>query len=556
MAMKSSSRDCEEEFGSGSEGLGDFVKAEESSDIASIDHLSKPPPERDLEFFRKAGLSVDGDNPHRLKEHKHVPTAEIEKVFGKWSSRAGYRYKNCRDPLLREKIERIWKLAYSKDAMPRSKIVSTQFGLGIVAEEMGRPISWAEFAEETNASQRLKYQKRVDKAVATLKDAKKLAGSTRSVKLEGESECDLNSKLTGPGTVDVRGGAQHCGRSKEWILQLTAEITQLLQLCAMEVEAVKQQLHKARKEKEELQSRVSAHKILLESVQASLSEEVCKTQALEKRAASHFRSPSASPCKPQAQAGNVVEVGPEPFDTDSLSEQKMQETCLRRFCEKHAGQYSQLCGELEQKEKVVQDLEHRSVYCDLQNNALGEQLLSLKKRQGGIRLYPHPLVYPAESQEPRADFLKITTCVLCKCSFPHSDIIVTSCRHLYHPWCAAIHFRHHSTCIDGTCGARLSPEWCLSFGFREFDQEMNEQALAEGCEEARLQLLNLRSQTARVHCPNVGMCFLISNVFICTVVQYVFVCVKPRTLFVAFLGCLKKPISLFSTLRLVLFVYL
>jgi hypothetical protein len=91
---------------------------------------------------------------------------------------------------LREKIERIWKLAYSKDAMPRSKVVSTQFGLGIVAEEMGRAISWADFAEETNTSQRLKYQKRVTKAVATLKDAKKLAECTRTVKQEGDSECE------------------------------------------------------------------------------------------------------------------------------------------------------------------------------------------------------------------------------------------------------------------------------------------------------------------------------------------------------------------------------
>ena len=116
-----------------------------------------------------------------MKEHKHVITTKIEKVFRKWSSWTRYRYKNCRDPKLREEIERIWKLAYNKDAMPRSKIVSTQFGLRIVAEEMGRPISWIDFVEETNASQNLKYQKRVTKGMATLKDAKKLAECMKSV---------------------------------------------------------------------------------------------------------------------------------------------------------------------------------------------------------------------------------------------------------------------------------------------------------------------------------------------------------------------------------------
>jgi hypothetical protein len=86
----------------------------------------------------------------------------------------------------------------------------------------------------------------------------------------------------------------------------------------MEVEAAKQQLQKAWKDREDFRSHVSIHKFMLEIVQTSLSEEVCKTQALEKRAASQCRSPSASPCKPQP--GNVPKVGPEVFDMESLAE--------------------------------------------------------------------------------------------------------------------------------------------------------------------------------------------------------------------------------------------
>jgi hypothetical protein len=81
-----------------------------------------------------------------------------------------------------------------------------------VAEEMGRPISWADFAEETNASQRLKYQKRVTKAMAILKDPKKLAECTRTMKQEGDSKCEQDSKLIGPGATDVLGSAQKSGR--------------------------------------------------------------------------------------------------------------------------------------------------------------------------------------------------------------------------------------------------------------------------------------------------------------------------------------------------------
>ena len=115
---------------------------------------------------------------------------------------------------MREKIERIWKLAYNKDAMLRSKIVSTQFWLGIVTKEMGHPISWVDFGEETNTSQCLKYQKRVTKVVATLKDTKKLTECMRTVKQEGDSKCEQDSKLTRPRAIDVFGRVLKSGRSK------------------------------------------------------------------------------------------------------------------------------------------------------------------------------------------------------------------------------------------------------------------------------------------------------------------------------------------------------
>ena len=70
---------------------------------------------------------------------------------------ATYRYKGCQDAVLREKIEKIWKLACNKEKMSKLKIVATQFVLGIVAEQMEKKISWASFVEETNATQCAKY---------------------------------------------------------------------------------------------------------------------------------------------------------------------------------------------------------------------------------------------------------------------------------------------------------------------------------------------------------------------------------------------------------------
>jgi hypothetical protein len=203
-----------------------------------IECIAKPPPVRNLQYFVGVGLSDEGENPHRLREHKHISTLEIEKVFSKWSNRTGYRYKECRDAALREKIERIWKLAYNKEKMPKSKIVATQFALGIVAEQMGKKICWAAFAEETNAIQCAKYHSRIKSALAGGFRDKKMGGSTGKVKTERGSDCELESKLTQHGLdTGTSGGLSR--RSREWRQKLSTEVNQLLQLYSIDVEAAK-----------------------------------------------------------------------------------------------------------------------------------------------------------------------------------------------------------------------------------------------------------------------------------------------------------------------------
>ena len=108
-------------------------KSLESDKLEAIEGLAQPLPEQGLECFVSVGLFGERNNPHCLKDHKHVPTTMVMKVFGKFSDCIG-RYKNYHDHVLREKIEKIWTTCYSKDQMPRSKIISTQFGLGIVVE--------------------------------------------------------------------------------------------------------------------------------------------------------------------------------------------------------------------------------------------------------------------------------------------------------------------------------------------------------------------------------------------------------------------------------------
>jgi ribosomal protein L29 len=54
------------------------------------------------------------------------------------------------------------------------------------------------------------------------------------------------------------------------------------------------------------------------------------------------------------------------------------------------------------------------------------------------------------------------------------------------------------------CKTMMSLEWCKSFGIREFDKEMVEKELFEGCEEVHLHQFNMQMQATLAHCPNVG----------------------------------------------------
>jgi hypothetical protein len=54
----------------------------------------------------------------------------------------------------------------------------------------------------------------------------------------------------------------------------------------------------------------------------------------------------------------------------------------------------------------------------------------------------------------------------------------------------------------------MSPKWSNSLGYREFDKDMYEKDVLEGCEEARLHQFNLRRQGTVTYYFNVSeLCF-------------------------------------------------
>jgi hypothetical protein len=94
-----------------------------------------------------------------------------------------------------------------------------------------------------------------------------------------------------------------------------------------------------------------------------------------------------------------------------------------------------------------------------------------------------------------SDILRIITYTLCQVPFSHSGIIVLSCRHVYHSFCAWVLFVHGRKCITNGCQSLSHAKWHRSFGWREPGLEMLQRALMLGCAEERRKILLLSSLT-------------------------------------------------------------
>jgi hypothetical protein len=166
-----------------------------------------------------------------------------------------------------------------------------------------------------------------------------------------------------------------------------------------------------------------------------------------------------------------------------------------------------LRAELEWAESVVVNMAHEIEAHRLQYKALKAELLELQKGKTLGSFWPRPMVYSEEKGagiSDRSGLLEISTCSLCQFPFPNSDIIVSSCRHLYHPYCASVVFVHGGKCIAKGCQNLPHPEWHKSFGWGEPSAEMLQMAEMLGCAEEQRKTLQLRMEEAKATCPNGG----------------------------------------------------
>lgn len=110
--------------------------------------------------------------------------------------------------------------------------------------------------------------------------------------------------------------------------------------------------------------------------------------------------------------------------------------------------------------------------------AVGRQIDEMKST-GGVKFLPKPLLHPPSSDILGSDsYLHVRPCGWCRRGYHCFDIAVTSCKHMFHPFCLAEAFRETSSCV--VCGSTLHPEWWFSWGLRPLTSELEATALDLG----------------------------------------------------------------------------
>ena len=168
----------------------------------------------------------------------------------------------------------------------------------------------------------------------------------------------------------------------------------------------------------------------------------------------------------------------------------------------------------------------------------------LRYERHSTSLNPVPLVYSQsafrEDESPEQRFLKITKCALCGFRFPKSDIVITSCQHMYHMFCAKVTYESGYKCVAPNCSDKLvDPDWHRSFGWGGPGSLVVEDVAARImlCNEEVARLLTKWAERACLRCPNTGK--------YCACNFFVLVFCDVFTLYVKVYG--NQTISTFST---------
>jgi hypothetical protein len=89
--------------------------------------------------------------------------------------------------------------------------------------------------------------------------------------------------------------------------------------------------------------------------------------------------------------------------------------------------------------------------------------IRLMKEGGGVANWLKPYLHP-EVPEDGIGVFELEACSFCNRWYTAFDVVMSSCKHFYHPFCVAKLVETQILCV--ICKEQFHPVWWRSFGFR------------------------------------------------------------------------------------------
>ena len=445
----------------------------------------------------------------------------LQKLFGARygeAGRAGFCWLNCKVPEVLARIRFLHPILYQHGPTEIPNNVKVKFAEGVTFEyeEGSGFVDWCAFGAETNERQRSRYKGDLAKLLALrktfeVKGAVDVRGKEwRSIKLEpgvavaraslqsaeglepaitksclGETgDCDGNFESGMGSGVCVQGSVRDhseglVGWRKKLVLERLQELEGLMGVVHLELKAFVLKRVSCLDKVEVAKSKCKQTKCLIDSCKHQIHQKSIRIKALEDEGASSDR---------------------EKIKMEGIQEQLVEEEA----------QMSIDSDKLHKAELELEDVESVIEGRQKQFDALAAENFQLKRGKSNASFWPRPMVYSQEFSTPRLQIrddcgsIVIGVCCLCLFPFPQNDIVVSTCRHLYHPFCASVVFVNSSKCVAKGCGEVPHSEWYNSFGWGEPPADMLDQASMLGIAEERSRILHARAEVAKASLPPNG----------------------------------------------------
>lgn len=398
--------------------------------------LSDPPPLLGREFFtEKYGFQDEGADPMKLTKWKGQPFDDSKCValFGEPCGaygRNGYSWKSVKSRRIRKRVQDLMTALYQREVVPH--LLPHKMARGIVLEEENEKVNWAAYGAATNLTQRKTHARNMVKLGKAKEGTAAQRGAWRKIPVDPR---ELHSEVC-EGRGSSMGGkfaeGDEGGSRLEYVARLLAV------------------------ENLELEARMEAERVATgsrETLAKALEHNAGLVTIMKKRLKRYEKDLARTRSKGTMDKMEVsaLEVKAEAYADLVQGERKRGK---------------QLEKSLATMDEALSVKRHSVAMKRMQVGAIQAEHAHLGHATGGLHMRPLPLVYSIVEVCNGRSSIDIGNCSLCGYGFPRSEFLSTSCRHLYHPWCATVVFTQGTVCCVPDCLQVQPIQWIMSFGWR------------------------------------------------------------------------------------------